>query len=98
MHKQEALDVLEAYRRNMEHILGDRDEQVQAIKTCITLVDELEDVKGYWQDVGVETNEFIERWQRAKCSECGLYTVMPYKYSMSLSDFCPHCGADMLSK
>lgn len=98
MHKQEVLDTLEVYYRNMEHILGDRDEQVQAIKTCIGLVDELEDETGYWEDTKVESNEFIEMWQTARCSACGLYTVSPYKYALSLYDFCPHCGADMRSK
>ena len=98
MHKQEALDVLEVYRRNMEHILGDRDEQVQAIETCINLIDELEDDSSYWEDIEVNSTDPIEMWQTAKCHKCGLYTTSPYMYSVSLHDFCPNCGCDMRSK
>ena len=43
MNKQEAIDVIEAYRRNMEHILGAEHETVKAISTCEMLVGELED-------------------------------------------------------
>ena len=43
MNKQEALDALELYRRNMAHILGDHDEKVIVIETCIMLVNEAED-------------------------------------------------------
>ena len=45
IYKQEAIDVLEVYRRNVEHILGDENELVKVIQTCINLVDELEDTK-----------------------------------------------------
>jgi len=43
MNKQEAIDVLEVYKRNMAHILGDEDEKVKVIETCIMLVEEIED-------------------------------------------------------
>lgn len=43
MNKQEALDALELYHRNMEHILGPEDEKVKTIETCIKLVEEIED-------------------------------------------------------
>ena len=43
MNKQEAIDVLEVYKRNMAHILGDSDEKVKVIETCIMLVEEIED-------------------------------------------------------
>lgn len=42
---QEALDVLEIYRRNMIHILGDSDEKVKVIETCQMLISELEENK-----------------------------------------------------
>jgi len=45
MNKQEAIDALECYRRNMEHILGENDPQVKTIVTCIGLVDEVEDAQ-----------------------------------------------------
>ena len=43
IYKQEAIDVLEVYRRNVEHILGDENELVKVIQTCIDLVSEIED-------------------------------------------------------
>jgi hypothetical protein len=42
---QEALDVLEIYKRNMIHILGDQDEKVKVIETCQMLISELEENK-----------------------------------------------------
>ena len=42
---QEALDVLEIYKRNMIHILGDHDEKVKVIETCQMLISELEENK-----------------------------------------------------
>ena len=39
---QEALDVLEIYKRNMIHILGDDNELVKVIETCQMLISELE--------------------------------------------------------
>lgn len=98
MHKQEVLDVLGVYHRNMEYILGDKDEQVGVIKTCINLVDELEDDSSYWESIEVNIDESIEMWQIAKCHRCGLYTATPYKGTILLLDFCPHCGADMRSR
>ncbi len=98
MHKQEVLDVLEVYHRNMLHILGDKDEQVGVIKTCINLVDELEDDSSYWEDIEVNDTDPIEMWQTAKCHKCGLYITTPYMYSVRLHAFCPHCGVGMRSK
>lgn len=43
MNKQEAIDSLECFRRNTAHILGDNDEKVKTIETCIMLVEEIED-------------------------------------------------------
>ena len=43
MNKQEAIDALECYRRNMAHILGENDERVKVIETCERLVEEIED-------------------------------------------------------
>ena len=45
IYKQEAIDAIECYRRNMAHILGEDAEQVKIIDTCINLVDEVEDTK-----------------------------------------------------
>jgi hypothetical protein len=44
IYKQEALDVMEAYKRNMVHILGEDNELVKVIETCQRLVEEIEDV------------------------------------------------------
>lgn len=46
MNKQEALDALELYHRNMEHILGPDDEKVKIIETCIQLVEEIPESNG----------------------------------------------------
>ena len=43
MNKQEALDSLECFRSNTAHILGDNDEKVKTIETCIMLVREAEE-------------------------------------------------------
>ena len=43
MYKQEALDSLECFRSNTAHILGDNDEKVKTIETCMMLVQEIED-------------------------------------------------------
>lgn len=43
INKQEAIDAIEVYRRNMAHILGDNDEKVKVIETCERLVEEIED-------------------------------------------------------
>lgn len=45
MQKQEAIDALECYRRNTAHILGDNDEKVKTIDTCIMLVQEAEETE-----------------------------------------------------
>ena len=45
INKQEAIDVMECYKRNMEHILGEKDEKVRVIQTCINLVEEAEDTQ-----------------------------------------------------
>lgn len=45
MHKQEAIDALECYKRNTAHILGDNDEKVKTIETCIMLVREAEEAE-----------------------------------------------------
>lgn len=43
MYKQEALDSLECFRSNTAHILGDNDEKVKTIETCMMLVQEVEE-------------------------------------------------------
>lgn len=49
--KQEALDALGLYKRNMSHIVGKGDEKVKIIDTCIALLDEIEEKiepKKFW--------------------------------------------------
>lgn len=85
MNKQEAIDVIEAYRRNMEHILGAEHETVKAIQTCEMLVGELEEPTAQW-DGG--------EW--GCCTNCGHQGCAsdiwdrcePYQ-------FCPNCGIRM---
>lgn len=45
MNKQEAIDSLECFRRNTAHILGDNDEKVKTIETCMMLVREAEETE-----------------------------------------------------
>lgn len=45
MNKQEALDSLECFRSNTAHILGDNDEKVKTIETCMMLVREAEEAQ-----------------------------------------------------
>ena len=56
-YKQEAKEALECYRRNMEHVLGKDSSEVKAIKTCITLIDEVED-KQQW--IPIKTRPMTE--------------------------------------
>lgn len=98
VEKQEVHDALEVYRRNLAHILGDKDEQVKVIETCQMLADEVEDHNGEWDRVQI-MEEPIERWVSARCSECGLWVTTPYKYTEScMYDYCPNCGAKMKTK
>lgn len=51
--------------------------------------------KGEWEEKKVFNESFIEQWQSARCSVCGLYHTTPYGYYFYHFNFCPHCGADM---
>lgn len=42
-----------------------------------------------------EANAHIDRWQSAKCSNCGTYHTTPYMYYFKKFKFCPNCGAAM---
>ena len=61
MNKQEAIDSLECFRRNTAHILGDNDEKVKTIETCIMLVREAEEAER-WISVS-------ERLPHGSCSD-----------------------------
>ena len=93
--KQEIRDALEVYRRNMAHILGDKDEQVQVIETCQMLADEVEDHEATWEKTEVITGQPIEHWQTTRCSGCGLWVTVPFKGVYFHYDYCPNCGAKM---
>ena len=97
VNKQEIIDVLELFKRNTVHALGENDEQVKTINTCIMLTEEVEDKQGYWQDISVIGNDEcgIDMWQSSKCSACGHYVTKPFTYSLVLDDYCPHCGVSM---
>lgn len=59
MYKQEALDSLECFRSNTAHILGDNDEKVKTIKTCMMLVQEAEETEK-WIPVSERLPEFVK--------------------------------------
>lgn len=43
-----------------------------------------------------ETSEnTIDEWQSAKCTNCGKYHTVPYLYYFSEYNYCPNCGAKM---
>lgn len=44
--KQEALEALGVYKRNTVKALGEKDENVRVIGTCIRLIDEIEEKEG----------------------------------------------------
>ena len=60
MYKQEAIDALECYRRNTAHILGDNDEKVKTIETCIMLVSEAEEASK-WTPVSEERPKLTQK-------------------------------------
>lgn len=60
MYKQEAIDALECYRRNTAHILGDKDEKVKTIDTCIMLVREAEEA-AKWVSVSEERPKLTQK-------------------------------------
>lgn len=52
-------------------------------------------MKGKWIERNVTDAKYIEEWQSARCSVCGLYHTTPYMYFFDQYNFCPSCGADM---
>ena len=62
INKQEALDVLECFRRNTAHILGDNDEKVETIETCVMLVQEVEEAEK-WIPVSENVPEVEEGYE-----------------------------------
>lgn len=68
MHKQEAIDALECYKRNTAHILGDNDEKVKTIETCIMLVREAEE-SAKWVSVAEALPKLTEEHDEFLASE-----------------------------
>lgn len=100
MYKQEALDSLECFRSNTAHILGDNDEKVKTIETCMMLVREAEETEqkhGKW----IIRDNPGTGWYRVTCSECGedVTSTIPmigfFPNAKPLWDYCPYCGAEM---
>ena len=93
MSKEEILESLEFYKRNVSMILGDKDSATRAIDQCIRLTKEVEETEyetACWKNVKVINNDIL-----AKCSKCGLYVKYPYVTSFYLYDYCPNCGVSM---
>ena len=53
---------------------------------------------GKWEERGVSTEKAIDEWQSARCSACGLYHTTPYLYYFRDYNYCPNCGARMVTK
>ena len=49
-------------------------------------------VRGQWIEKECSENT-IEEWQTAKCSNCGKYHTTPYIYYFDNYNYCPNCGA-----
>ena len=89
MNKQEAIDVLEIFKANTEHILGEENEVVKAIKTCMMLVKEIETKQGEW----INLDDGSLSW---KCSNCGKHCYGCYsEIKAGEYHYCPHCGTKM---
>ena len=52
--------------------------------------------KGEWLEKEVSEYPIVE-WQSAKCSQCGKYHTTPYIYFFNEYEYCPHCGAKMIT-
>ena len=63
MNKQEAIDALECFRSNTAHILGDNDEKVKTIETCIMLVREAEEAPSAQPDLPSWAKK-VERYRK----------------------------------
>ena len=73
IYKEEAIDAIEVYRRNTEHILGENSEIVKAIKTCEMLVQEVEETER-WIPVSEKLPEKEGRYL-VTCSKIGAWEV-----------------------
>ena len=54
--------------------------------------------KGMWIERAVSREKAIDEWQSARCSVCGLYHTTPYLYYFRDYNYCPNCGARMVTK
>lgn len=75
IYKQEAIDAIEVYRRNTEHILGEDSEIVKAIKTCEMLVQEVEETER-WIPVSERLPEFVKTVNEGYMDEMQLSDIV----------------------
>ena len=61
---------------------------------CLPSVDAVPVVHGRWTEKETSENT-IDEWQSAKCTNCGKYHTTPYLYYFNDYKFCPNCGAKM---
>ena len=61
----------------------------------IPAVDTAPVARGQWIEKECSENT-IEEWQTAKCSNCGKYHTTPYMYYFDNYKYCPNCGAKMM--
>ena len=52
---------------------------------------------GKWEEREVSSEKVIDEWQSARCSVCGKYHTTPYMYFFHGYNYCPNCGARMVS-
>ena len=77
--------------------VDDADEKRKVITDLVNgipAVDAVPVVHGRWTEEETSENT-IDEWQSAKCTNCGKYHTTPYLYYFNDYKFCPHCGAKM---
>jgi hypothetical protein len=92
IEQQEVLDALNAQAEEMSHWHDGYAEQRKGILTAVRIVSDIKPKRGKW----IWNGDTLDRERLHYCSECKKYALRDTdgKYEV-LSDFCPHCGADM---
>lgn len=78
---------------NSEDWLGGVCDAINAVEDVNT-VDAVPVVHARWTEKETSENT-IDEWQSAKCTNCGKYHTTPYLYYFIDYKFCPNCGAKM---
>ena len=66
---------------------------------CLTVVESAPTVSAYlptgeWEEISTSESKVIAL-QYMRCSTCKRWHIVPYLYKVTLSNYCPNCGAVM---